>query len=982
MDTDALLRAEVSELWGDAEVARIWGEPVGDSTSPMPGRYGSRMLELGQSALCLSGGGIRSAAFALGVVQALARKGLLPHFQYLSTVSGGGYFGAFLSRWIAEETSRLIEERRGNSPDHDLPEEEASAAMRPALANVQRALARGQDAIGVEPAPIRWLRENSNFITPRVGLTSADTWTAVATSVRNIAINWLVFAPALVIAVAVPFLGAALLSASGDWFADLCIVAGMVLLTIAAAAGARVLPSHMDTTERWAGGRIVQFIVLPAAVGAAALSGGLAPQLPGLKIWGGGYPGVGHITPEWLSAFSADPEVRLRTFAFLLVFGPLVVGYLAAWIHAARARRPELAESNSVVFRRNVPIWLVAATVSAMFYVWGVSLATEVSCQFTAAEPGAPEPASCAWRRDVIATFAVVWGIMAQLALTIPFVALRVVPRRSGLLPDLDREWLARLSAEKIRVAFAWTLFAAGALLFRHLLVRALSYLVASPEEVLTWVIGAAGSVSGLAAVLGGRAATTAYRPNAGSTRKRRVFDYGIAFATFAFILILLFLLGQLEFKFMDWLAQRLPPTAWSQVFAHVGTIAAAGLLLGFTSTHINVNRFSLNGMYRNRLARAFLGAARRNRADVDPFTGFAPSDNIRLHALKAVSEATGRRVLMPVINVALNVLGGPRLAWQERKAQSFIFTPLACGSAALAEEPGTQQHAGRYIPADLYAGSEADLGLAGQGVSLATAIAISGAAASPSMGYHSSPATAFLMTLFNVRLGAWLPNPGRDDLPARVLRSSGPRNALMPLLRELLGMTDAEGQAVYLSDGGHFENLGLYEMVRRRCRYIIVSDAGCDPNAGFADLGNAIRKIRIDLGIDIHIDTVEVVTTGAVKESSTFFALGQIRYHEGTGDLLYIKPACVQGLPADVRAYSLARSDFPHESTADQWFSESQFESYRRLGAHLTDKLGDRGSYAETGLAGLFQDLQERVGECRPVPAARDRSSTRPDLF
>ena len=83
--------------------------------------------------------------------------------------------------------------------------------------------------------------------------------------------------------------------------------------------------------------------------------------------------------------------------------------------------------------------------------------------------------------------------------------------------------------------------------------------------------------------------------------------------------------------------------------------------------------------------------------------------------------------------------------------------------------------------------------------------------------------------------------------------------------------------------------------------------------------------------------------------------------------------------MPADVRAYSLARSDFPHESTADQWFSESQFESYRRLGAHLTDRLGDGGSYAEGGLAAFFRDLQDLADGCRSAPATGTTSSTRP---
>ena len=118
----------------------------------------------------------------------------------------------------------------------------------------------------------------------------------------------------------------------------------------------------------------------------------------------------------------------------------------------------------------------------------------------------------------------------------------------------------------------------------------------------------------------------------------------------------------------------------------------------------------------------------------------------------------------------------------------------------------------------------------------------------SPSWGYHSSRITAFLMTLFNVRLGIWLPNPSKAT--ADELRLARPRNSLMALIDEMLGETTDDSQAIYLSDGGHFENLGLYEMFRRRCSSILVVDAGADEACSLFDLGNAIRKAEIDLGI------------------------------------------------------------------------------------------------------------------------------------
>ena len=94
-----------------------------------------------------------------------------------------------------------------------------------------------------------------------------------------------------------------------------------------------------------------------------------------------------------------------------------------------------------------------------------------------------------------------------------------------------------------------------------------------------------------------------------------------------------------------------------------------------------------------------------------------------------------------------------------------------------------------------------------GQDLRLGTALSISGAAASPNMGYHSSPAVTFLMTVFNARLGWWLGNPAREKWC-----EPGPRSGFY-LFKELFGRTNANSKYIYLSDGGHFENLGVYEL-------------------------------------------------------------------------------------------------------------------------------------------------------------------------
>ena len=181
------------------------------------------------------------------------------------------------------------------------------------------------------------------------------------------------------------------------------------------------------------------------------------------------------------------------------------------------------------------------------------------------------------------------------------------------------------------------------------------------------------------------------------------------------------------------------------------------------------------------------------------------------------------------VVNTTLNLVADNRLAVAERKATSFTMSPLHAGSQQLG-----------YRPAAAYA----------SGISLGEALTTSGAAVSSNMGPDASRAMTFLLTVFNARLGVWLGNPGAPG-DATWTREA-PAFGVEPLVSELLARTTETNPYVLLSDGGHFENLGLYEMVRRRCRYIVLSDAGCDGGYTFGDLANAIRKIRIDFGVEI----------------------------------------------------------------------------------------------------------------------------------
>lgn len=260
----------------------------------------------------------------------------------------------------------------------------------------------------------------------------------------------------------------------------------------------------------------------------------------------------------------------------------------------------------------------------------------------------------------------------------------------------------------------------------------------------------------------------------------------------------------------------------------------------------------------------------------------------------------------------------------------------------------------GGYVRTGRFVREPAGFRRTSRGVMVGTAIATSGAAVSPQMGFASRGPLAFLLTLLNARLGRWLPNPARRDDESRWQRNSPPFGAFW-YLSELLGVTNERSRWVYASDGGHFENTAIYELVRRRCALVVCVDAGADPHRTFGDLGNAVSKCRIDFGVDIHVDIAPLRVDRPDGSSEDGVAMGTIDYPVGPhgearfqGRLLYIKPSLPRSaregepgrparqantIPADVVAYHARHREFPHEPTANQWFTESQFESYRQLG-------------------------------------------------
>jgi len=740
------------------------------------------------AALCLSGGGIRSASFSLGVLQGLARFALLGRFHYLSSVSGGGYIGSWLSAW------------RSNEDD-----ERVFAGL------------TSMQATGTEPSQIKGIRTFSNYLTPELGLFSADTWTAVAVYVRNLLLNWVLFLPFFTGCLLFPY-----------WYSAALMWAGRSGGTLSAA--------------RWLG------------AGCGLLTLGLACAVCGR------FRGQG----SWLT--------RGRFLG--LVLTPIVLSAMCFTVGALAGGIPKaLGFPGDAVGKPHVAGAIAGAAIYALAWLIG--------------RIGARR-----WDQRVLVPDLICW-ILAGAAV--------------GFLISLGLQFIQGPLSD------------------------------ARPTAILGLSIG---GLSGLGTLfLGPSTRTAATSPGVAQERLPLTRIASVAAVIFAAsIAVLLSILGQRLVGALC-VAQALcngdrehdvAAQTWLDPLVMAALIVTSLLI----SLFVNVNRFSLHALYRNRLVRAYLGSARAppQRAP-DPFTGFDPHDNPNL---ATVEPRSGKNRLFHLINTTLNVVSTSNPAWQERKAESFAMTRQYCGNRYVG-----------YRPTAVYGGKRG-------GITLGTAMAISGAALSPNHGYNSSPLVGFLLMLFNVRLGWWLGNPG-----CKFYGREGPFLSITPALKELAGATTDQGPWIYLSDGGHFDNLGLYEMVRRRCRCIVAIDAGYDPDMKFEDLADAVRKIYIDFGVSIDFGKLEFQARHDPPVAGARFAMATIFYPRSspdaasprTGWLLYIKPTyygTTEGV--DVRGYAADHPAFPHESTTDQWFSESQLEAYRALGAHIVEHICSGGSGVPPG--------------------------------
>jgi hypothetical protein len=886
---------------------------VPGNRDPIDSAPKDRAWKAGLMGLAFSGGGIRSGTFNLGVLQGLAKLGLLRKFNYLSTVSGGGYIGSWLINWIKREGIGEVERRL--CPDST------------------------PDPRDLRLEPIRFLRDFSNYLTPQMGLLSADLWVMAVVWVRNTLLNLLILLPAMFAALLVPRVpelwaqAVAMMHISADVTLPFSYLVGLLLsvfwIAVLVGLNLRQFPANAGDVAAASVNRrqrfysrpwgVLTFIVLPVFA---------AAWLASLELWcHAGDSGLW----EWNS---------VGVFGAIMT---MVLLWNANYLRCFRTTHGKNLKATSLGVLAMLVIAMTLGAVTA-FLTMGLE-----------AVFGFWQRVSCVPNTRASAAVTV-FGI-PLLVIALFFALILMVGFMSRNLPDGASKWLVRLRAYIAIYSTIWLVWAGisiyGSWLDYHLLGLWHGY--------AKWPLIAAWAWTTLRGVLAGKSSNT----SGGKTDWKTKLGFYATVGPYVFIVglfLALSLATQLALTAMtdflktsnvsqsSWFVTAFPVAAtehqwaWSVFFC----LGLATLLAFWLSFWFDVNEFSLNNFYRGRLVRCYLGATNNNRRP-NPFTGFDPADDRwALSEFRKDGNAPKYEGPFPIFNATLNLVHGDELAWQERRGASFTFTPELCGYETPWHAPANPQP---FEKLEFLGYRETgDYAYPHPGMHLGTPMSISGAALSPNMGFYTRPATGFLMTIFNARLGWWLGNPRHK----KTWRRAGPTQGLAYLAKELLGLTNDRAGFIYVSDGGHFENLAVYELVRRRCRFIVACDAEEDANFAFNGLGNAIRKCREDFGVEIDLRVDLIKPEAPALLSRSHCVVGTIQYPDqvGLGYLVYLKASVVGDEPEDVLQYRVAHPAFPHQSTGDQWFTESQFESYRRLGLHI----------AETTFERAIADLQSQA--------------------
>lgn len=873
----------------DTEVARARQRRTDlQVTRPTPfssGDLPAQPSEGSQWGLALSGGGIRSATFCLGVTQAMARTPdpaapadrigtwpLLLQFDYLSTVSGGGYVGGFLS-------SLYVPGRLSGDPS-----EPAEQTVRTAVRALQdEPPARIHSDTEYDPthpgrAALAWLRDNGRYMAPTG---AGDLFYGLTIAVRN-------------------------------WFATQYVVGTLVLLMLAAVQAIRwsvasLWPDYRMLEQRWLlearlSDSLIWWSPSWALVGVVAL---LATVPLGIAYWfthpARGQPWVQQtlqrlnrpapLHPHRHVAASADDRLAQPPEAWTTAS---LLGLLVATVLLALG-----GISGWALSRDNVAAGLLGAGLGTLLAVCWYMVATwltnhdglgTITRQRVLLTRWLSRSLMCACGLALLSTIETI-GQTAWL-----WISMREGAILSALLAALI--WLIKEGAQRLDDAPP-----------EHPLNRLPIGLVAGVVGGLLWA-----SVAAALDILLLQVAWPQGWANPEVLAQPRLAQQAMAYAWSVLVLC----------AFLAWVVGRFP---------------------GF------LNLSTLQSLYSARLIRAYLGASNRARFAPDATPESRDVAEPILGDSLSVDDVH-RNALAPqhFVNVCVNqsVSPGEQLVQRDRKGKPLVVA-----------------QGGVYFDQQSYAmgcWGESELS---QALSFGEWLGVSGAAFSTGLGRGTDLGLSLALGFANVRLGRWwegLP-PQTRALPWRYRHF--PTQAY--LIDELRGAFYGNHRPyLYLSDGGHFENTAVYELLRldrpRQVRVIVVCDCGCDPDYQFADLANLTRLVRIDQGLEVRVNAHAIRATllsqvfahpddfrrrpdgtlpdlgnrcavmldviGTQRSAAQGVAPGALHAR-----IILIKPRLIQAATVDVDEYQATHSAFPQETTMDQFFDEAQWESYRQLG-------------------------------------------------
>jgi hypothetical protein len=394
--------------------------------------------------------------------------------------------------------------------------------------------------------------------------------------------------------------------------------------------------------------------------------------------------------------------------------------------------------------------------------------------------------------------------------------------------------------------------------------------------------------------------------------------------------------------------------------------LVIAGVVL--TGWFVNLNLFGIGRMDRDRLMEAFMPnpqAVNNSRwelateADVTFFTQVSGPDQWGPYH---------------IINANAVLVDSANAKYRGRAGDNFIMSHLYCGGDATGFHP-------------MEALSDGEM-------TLATAVSISGAALNPNAANSGQGATrnrlvSFLLTFWNIRLGFWIQNPAVTGWRKTLSDMNRRPNFFYPgFFQGLLGQELREDVGyLELSDGGHFDNTGLYELIRRRVDTIYFSSAGADPEFTLDDIGSLLVRIQVDFNVTVTFDDeLESLMPGSDGDSvyARRFGFSRMGFDRGTihypasgnepakkGTLYIVRATLSKDLPAEIYSYRAQHEEFPNQSTNDQFFNEVQVEAYRELGLRLTSQMCTALSITAEEFAGVLNMLEDIQGDVEGVQEA-----------